>query len=157
MQIQSQVKPKLQMFVSNRSIVVRSARSGQAIRFEKDTPMGVPRIMHDEVMEKGILPVDADVEKVVAAVSEQKKMVLAPDDQMEREDALLAAMKAIVDGNDSKNFTGAGCPNAKAVSMALGWHVDQKDVRTVWEKHRVTLTESESAGQPPIPVKKAKE
>lgn len=142
---QTQSQPKMQMFVSHRDIVVRSSKCGQAIRFIAGVGTQVPRIMHDEVLEKGILPVDAagktvDPVQVATLVPEKPKLITAPEDAMDREDAIKGVLKALVDDNSPKNFTGAGCPTAKAVSLALGWSVDQKDVRTVWEKHRVELT-----------------
>lgn len=131
------------LFESNRDIVVRSLR-GHAIEFKKGVPTLVPRIMHEEVMEKGIIPVSEDdgkkIDPVKADVGEKKpKIFLAPDDQMERNDAILEVIKAIVVRNNSKDFTGGNVPSAAAVSTGLGWKTDQKEVRTVWEKVREEL------------------
>lgn len=128
-------------FVSNREVVVRSL-SGHSIKFLKGVPTDVPRAMISEVMEKGILPVDEkgktlDPEEV--PVSEAPKVVLAPEDGYERHDKIYAVIKAIIERNSPKDFTGGGRPHAGSVTSALGWRVDQKEVNGVWEKHRAEL------------------
>lgn len=127
-------------FVSNRDIVVRSVH-GHAIEFKKGVPTYVPRVMHSECLEKGILPVEAgDLDKVV---EDPKGPKLAPEDGMERADQILEVIKAIVKRNVSTDFTGGGHPSAEAVSASVGWKVDQKEVKDVWVKNREkVLTEA---------------
>lgn len=123
-------------FISNRDITVRSLH-GHAIEFKKGVPTGVPRIMHAEVMEKGILPVEGPEQG--AAVADAPKPMLAPDDAQERNDAILEVIKQIVKRNNASDFTGGGHPSAVSVSAAVGWKVDQKEVKDVWVKHREAL------------------
>lgn len=128
------------LFVSNRDITVRSKKCGQSIAFEKGVVTRVPAAMHEECMEKGILPVEADGSPVDPAnntVSATPLGVkLAPEDGDTRSVKILEVIQVMVKRNNSKDFTGGGRPLAKSVSMALGWTVDQKDVNAVWEKSR---------------------
>jgi hypothetical protein len=91
------------------------------------------------------MPCDADGklfpeqgEEIVAEAAESSPRA-APQDPELRAEKLLEAFKAIIERNDSKEFTGGGTPNAEAVSMRLGWKVDQKEVRQAWVKHRQSL------------------
>lgn len=139
-------------FVSNRDIIVRSKKCGQSILFVKGIPTNCPKPMWDEVMEKGILPVDevgAPVDPANNEVSVDVSTIkLAPEDGEERDEKILAVVKAIVKGNDAKNFTGGGRPTAKAVSNALGWQVDQKDVNAVWLANRQKLLAPDVSKEP---------
>lgn len=123
-------------FISNRDIVVRSLH-GHAIEFKKGVPTGVPRIMHAECLEKGILPEEGPEQG--NAVQDGPGPKLAPEDKMERDDAILAVIKAMVKRNNSNDFTGGGHPSATAVSASVGWKVDQKEVKDVWVKNREFL------------------
>ena len=123
------------LFVSNRNITVVSLH-GYAIKFVKNVPTYVPRPMHSEVMEKGILPCDdkgetLDVDKV-ADPKPAPKIVLAPEEPADRAEAIRAVCEAIAERNNSKDFTAGGAPSAKAVSAALGWSVDTVEIRPVW-------------------------
>jgi len=99
--------------------------------------------MHEEVLEKGILPTSEDGQPVDPAeqvvVKDKPKVVLPPDDGDERNAAILTAIEAVVEANDSAMFTGGGVPKSDAISQLLGWRVDSKDIRAVWEKHREKL------------------
>jgi hypothetical protein len=130
-------------FTSNRDIVVRSKSTGHAIEFKKGVPTQVPPGMHSEVMEKGILPVEDDGKAVDPvkhqAAVEPAKPKLPPEDGDVRNAEILEAIKVIVARNNSKDFAGGGCPHQQAVSSAIGYRVDQKEVRLVWEKHREAI------------------
>lgn len=128
-------------FVSNRNITVRSAKTGMAIKFIKGDPTYVPPKMHQEVMEKGILPVDekgaaVDPHTHDAGLAQEPRVLLAPDDGDEREVKILEVINALVKRNNPTDFTGGGMPSAKSITAALGWKVDSKEVKMVWEKHR---------------------
>lgn len=129
------------LFVSNRDVVVRSAKCGMSIAFKKGEPTNVPRVMHSEVMDKGILPVEDNGAPVnpaehTAGTEPEKKLVLAPEDGEERRDKIIEAIKQIVTRNNAKDFTGGGQPSAGVLTAALGWRVDQKEVRTIWNENR---------------------
>lgn len=130
------------LFVSNREIVVRSARTGMALLFKKGEPTFVHPVMHKEVMEKGIFPVDeagvaVDPATVAAPIDTgDPRVVLPPEDGDERKELILKAIGAIFKRNDSKAFTAGGHPSRHAVGDALGWRVDQKEVTKLVEEYR---------------------
>ena len=129
-------------FTSNRDVVVRSKNTGHAIQFLKGVPTMVPKGMYEECLERGILPVDEEGAPVSPAennVVQEVVLKQAPTDAGERNELLLEAFRQIVARNNSKDFAGGGCPHPDACSLALGWRVDQKEVRQLWEKHRQRL------------------
>lgn len=135
----------MQKFVSNRDIVVRSSKAAMAIRFQAGVPQEVPRAMHAEVLDKGIMAVDEDgksvdhVEVAKANESAGPKLMLAPEDAGEREDKVVEVIRELVKRNNSKEFTGGGVPKASVISQVLGWTIDQKDVKDIWVKHRTEI------------------
>lgn len=129
-------------FTSNRDIVVRSKNTGHAIEFKKGVPTKVPYGMYEECLAVGVLPVDEDgapVDPAENKVTQDVKLVTAPTDGGERAQLILEAFKQIVARNNSKDFAGGGMPHPDAVSLALRWRVEQKEVRQLWEKHRQAL------------------
>lgn len=117
-----------------------------AIEFLKGQPTSVPKVMHEEVMEKGILPVEDDgapVSPTENKVVVEKKILLAPEDGNERAEMILEVIKGIVKRNNASDFAGGGHPGAKAVTAELGWRVDQKEVGQVWLKHRQSILNPE--------------
>lgn len=137
-------------FISNRDIVVRSAKAAQAIRFEKGKPQDVPQSMVQEVLDKGILPVEDSGEPVKAGEKEVVKdsalKKLAPEDGDERRAAIVEVMRAIVARNDAKDFTSGGMPSAGAVSLALGWRTDTKEIKAIWSAERNGMLEATGRG-----------
>lgn len=129
-------------FTSNRDLVIRSKNTGHAIEFKKGVPTNVPAGMHSECMEKGVLPVEENGKPVDPAEHQaalDKKVELPPEDGNERAAAIVVVMKELVKRNNSKDFTGGGCPSADAITAALRYKVDAKEVRDVWEKNRREL------------------
>jgi hypothetical protein len=137
-------QPQMNFFVSRRNITVRSTQ-GAAISFEKGVPTHVPRHLQSVVAEKGILPCDAkgvelDIDAVAAAVQpDEKPAPSGPETAEERQDAIKGAIKGIVKRNASADFGAGGTPRADAVTLALGWRVDQKEVRQAWVAMRPDL------------------
>jgi hypothetical protein len=112
-----------------------------SIAFVKGVPTFVHPKMHKDVMEKGVLPVDENNQPVdptshTAGLEAEPKIRLAPEDGYDRGLKILEVIKAIVARNNPKDFTAAGMPSARAISTALGWTVDHKEVKGVWEEHR---------------------
>lgn len=131
-------------FVSSRDIVVRSKSTGHAVEFKKGVPTLAPVGMHEELFERGVLPADqsgaAALDLAGATVdAATPKVLLAPDDGNERSMKIVEVFKAMVKRNSATDFTAGGTPNAAAVTSALGWRVDQKEVRAAWEKNREKL------------------
>lgn len=135
--------PQQHYFVANRNVTVTST-AGASIAFEKGKPTHVPRFMHGAVLEKGALPCDdkgrvLDAETAPVPEEVEKKVLLAPEDPEDRQDAITKAVREIAARNVSADFTAGGTPSAQAVSLALGWKVDQKEVRQAWVKARPEL------------------
>ena len=135
-------------FVSNRDIVVRSL-TGHSIGFVKGVPTEAPKAIYKELMAQGILPVEDDGTPVSPSentvTKEPDKIKLAPQDGIEYDERLLEAIKALVERNDAKSFTGGNRPNAQAVSLALGYKVDQKAINKVWELNRYDILTQKAA------------
>jgi hypothetical protein len=129
--------PKQFLFVSNRDQVIGST-SGHSIRFEKGKPTHVPRVMHEEVLNKGCVQCDGDAAPLPVdetdALPEKPKVLLAPDDADERAEAIKAVMEQVRDRNSSADFTAGGVPSAAALTAALGWKVDAKEIRPLWNR-----------------------
>lgn len=139
MQAQTQKLPPQFYFLSHREQVI-GGTTGHSIGFEKGVPTHVPRQMHATVMEKGCLPCDKDgkiLDDVAASAPgavEEKKVLVEPEDADERNERIVAAMKDIVKRNNAKDFSAGSVPLAEALTSALGWRVDQKEVRPLWNK-----------------------
>lgn len=135
--------PKLYLFVSNRDVYVTSLR-GHSFHFLKGVPQHVPKICHNEVIEKGIMPVDDDGEVDLVKVNEiageadpKVKIVLAPEDSDERAKAIKDVLLAIAKRNRAEDFTAGGVPSAVTVTAALGWKVDLREIRPLWTEYKV--------------------
>lgn len=140
----SQLPPQ-HLFVSNRNFTLRST-SGRAITFVKGKPTHVPTMMHQEAIERGLLacddkgtPLPEKGEEIVEESERASEIKLAPSTREERDEAMAEVFKAMVKRNNSTEFTGGGTPNAEAVSMAIGFKVDQREVRALWLKMRPQL------------------
>lgn len=130
--------PVLYLFKSNRDITITSLR-GYSIAFKKGEPTHVPKAMHNEVIERGILPVDEDgnmdptkLDEIGEATDNKITLKLAPETQEDRNAALRQVFTSLVKANRSGDFTAGGVPSAAVVSNVLGWRVDQKEIRPVW-------------------------
>lgn len=141
----SPAQPQMHYFVTNRNITVATT-AGAAIAFEKGKPTHVPKFMHESVQEKGALPCDKDGKVTEASDAPEEPtaaagsgLLLAPEDAESRNEAIEKTIRAIVERNAAPDFTAGGMPSAGAVSLALGWRVDQKEVRPIWVKIRPEL------------------
>lgn len=132
----------LTYFTSKRDIILFHREAIQRVLVEAGVPTHVPKALHSVALEKGLEPCDANGKPLGNAadlVEDPPKVLLAPEDADEREAAIKEAMKAIVARNDASDFTSGGTPSSTAVTAAVGWKVDQKENRKVWEKHRREL------------------
>lgn len=128
-------------FVSNRDVIVRSSKTGMSIAFKKGVPTFVHPLLHKEVMEKGVLPVDDENKAVdpsthTAGLEAEPKVLLAPEDGYERSVKILEVIRALVARNNAKDFTAGGVPSARSITAALGWRVDAQEVRKVWDENK---------------------
>jgi hypothetical protein len=140
---------KQYLFVAPRDMNVTSTQ-GYSLDFKKGEPTHVPRAMHAEVMEKGVLPCDARGEIKEAPEPAEVdpaaavRVMVAPEDGDERSDAILEAIKALVARNDAKDFSAGGIPSAAAVTHAVGWRADRKEIAAVWQKYKPQLLKAEA-------------
>lgn len=133
---------QLFMFVAHRDVTVTSLK-GYSFNFKKGIPQHVPKQCHAEVIERGILPVDQDgsldpakLDEIAQEGDPKARIVLAPETQAERDEKINEALKAIAKRNRSEDFTAGGVPSPAAVSSALGWKVDGREIRPLWNKLR---------------------
>lgn len=135
-----------QKFISNRDVFVQSVKYGRSYQFKKGVPRDdvIPQ-MHQDLLNKGILPVDEENQPVdpatheVAKEADGPKILLRPEDGEERKAKILEVLRAIVKRNSSADFGAGGMPSPKSVTLALGWKVDNKDVSEVWKDHKAEL------------------
>lgn len=135
--------PPQYLFVARRDYMLRTTQ-GACLTFEKGVPTHVPKQLHSLALEKGLLPCDeAGKEVDVAAAHEvmpaELKLLQAPESAEDRNAAILKALTEIVKRNSSKDFGGNNIPNVDSVVLALGWRVDAKEIRNVWNTHREFL------------------
>jgi hypothetical protein len=138
--------PPQYYFLSRRTFMLRT-KEGQCLSFEAGKPTHVPKLLHSLAMEKGLVPCDAagkeldlvTASEANAASTEEFRPAQAPENADERNAAILRVVKAIVARNDSKDFGGNARPRAEAVSFALGWRVDPKDLNRLWDQHRAEI------------------
>jgi len=144
------------LFLSNRDIIVRSMKFGQSVEFHKGVAREVPKLLQNECIEKGILPVDEkgkilDIDAIPAPNTDVKKIPMAPSDPDVLYGEVLEVIKALVEENNSKNFTGGNRPAADAVSRSLGYKVDQKTVNQVWEANRQKILQQKQGSTAIVP------
>lgn len=110
----------------NRTYVLRTIHG--VVSFQKGEPVWVPPAMEVEAAQIGAERADG-VE--VDLIPEAPKVKLTPSEP-ERADQIVAAFKRIVDNNDSKDFTAAGVPTAKAVERLVGFSVERSEINVLW-------------------------
>lgn len=124
------------MFVSRRDFMLRTTL-GHCISFEKNKPTHVPKALHALALEKGILPCDdAGQELELASAQDvaapEAPKLEVPEDAEARQDAIKNVCREIAKRNKSSDFNAGGTPRADSVTLALGYRVDQKEVRQAW-------------------------
>jgi hypothetical protein len=88
-------------------------------------------------MEKGIVPCDGKGAPTEAPAPEATKVFVAPEDGDDRAALIEPVLEAIAARNKATEFSAGGVPLAAVVSMSLGWKVDQKEVRPIWDKIKI--------------------
>lgn len=103
---------------------------GHAITFVKGVPTNVPPMCEKEVIAIGGECVEGEgVDPIGPDVQPAREL-----DQIERDDELTAAFKLLIEKNDSKDFTGAGTPNVKAVEKIIDFHTDRNEIDLLWRR-----------------------
>lgn len=113
-------------FVMNRNRVVGGVY-GHFIRFEKNVPIEVPRVMWDAVQAEGAVPVSELPEEEVKA----PVLLMGAD----REKAFFDAFATVVERNERGDFTASGMPNSKVLEKIVGFQVVNKERDAMWSKY----------------------
>lgn len=123
------------MYVLNRKFALRSTQ-GRIMNFEKGVPTYVPPQCEVEAVAIGAEI--APGETAVAPNPTPDESILAPKapEGDAREEMIVRAFKALQKRNERTDFTAAGYPSAKAVTAALGFPVDKKEVARIWVDYR---------------------
>lgn len=119
--------PKL---VLNRDYVLVTAK-GHMIAFKKDEPVHVPAAIYQDAIAIGAQPADGSDPDVL----KDENTKVHPNDPLERNPLILAAIEKIVTGNERKDFTAAGSPTVKAVEREVGFDVDAREIAAVWQEY----------------------
>lgn len=135
--------PPQHYFVAARDMMLRSTL-GYVLTIKKGEPTHIPKVLHTLALEKGLTPCDKDgrpleLEEAQKVVPPEPVRLKAPEDAEERKAAILAVIKDMVARNSSADFGGGGLPKTDAVRLALGWHVDSKEIAQIWNANRRVL------------------
>ncbi len=114
-------------FIMNRNVTIASTL-GHSIAFEKNVPTFVPPAMHQEVVGKGAVPVDGEVQ-----FDDMKSEVNnAPADGAERAEMIKMVLADMKERNVNEEFTAGGSPKVKVVSTQAGFEVTAAEVADLW-------------------------
>ncbi len=125
----SEAKSKT-LLVLNRNYVLTTTK-GHSVAFEKGVPTHVPPAIYQEALTIGAIPPDGEDPHVEDVVKTDN----APSDPAERAPLILAAIEKLVVENARENFTAAGSPTVDAVTKAVGFKVQSKEIATVWQQY----------------------
>jgi hypothetical protein len=123
----------------NRNLTLTSLY-GHSVRFAKGEAANVPPIMFAEALAIGAE--FADGEGLPPPVETEANV---PVDPIERDARILAAVLAIAERNDNKEFTASGHPKANVVSRQAGFEVSPKDVAKAWQRRADKIAEADEA------------
>lgn len=126
-------------YVLNRNYIHRSTM-GFTVAFKKGEPTFVPQMIEREVRAFGAERVDGNN---VDVLDPETKVVSDPTGD-DREALLVAAFDELVERNNSKDFTGSGAPNMKAVEKIVGFDVDKTELVEAWNAYRIAKAEAEA-------------
>lgn len=105
---------------------------GHVIEFKKGVKTYVPPAVYAEAIAIGAAPADGSDP---AVLEDDRPKDSAPADPGERAPLILAAIKALVERNDREDFTAAGSPAVDAVTKAVGFKVQAKEIAVVWQAY----------------------
>ena len=125
----SEAKSKT-LLVLNRNYVLTTTK-GHSVAFEKGVPTHVPPAIYQEALTIGAIPPDGEDPHVEDVVKTDN----APSDPAERAPLILDAIEKLVAENARENFTAAGSPTVDAVTKAVGFKVQSKEIATVWQQY----------------------
>ena len=128
------------LLVLNRNYVLTTTK-GHSVSFVKGEPTHVPPAIYQEALAIGAIPPDGEDPHVEDVVKTDN----APADPAERAPLILAAIEKLVAENARDNFTAAGSPTVGAVSEAVGFKVQAKEIATVWQQYHDKVAADKAA------------
>lgn len=122
---------------------VVATRVGHTIEFKRGVPTHVPKEAWREVQQAGAVPEEQEtVVKTTSAAPVPKQY--APDDPVERREAMFAAFTAIIEANRRTDFSANGVPTEKAMEKTLGFEIDSKERDELWNEYRQLSAKNEA-------------
>lgn len=118
-------QPQPRQMVLNRNFTLDSTL-GHSIRFEKDKPVNVPRILYGQALGIGATFIDGE-----PAVVEQAAGPVEITDPIDRAAALLKIVTGIFERNNGIEFTAGGKPKSAVVSQEFGFEVTTSEVNKI--------------------------
>ena len=128
------------LLVLNRNYVLTTTK-GHSVAFEKGKPTHVPPAVYQDALAIGAIPPDGEDPHF----EEPVKTDNAPADPAERAPLILAAIEKLVAESSRDNFPAAGSPTVGAVSEAVGFKVQAKEISTVWQQHHDKVAAEKAA------------
>lgn len=116
-------------------------RIGISANVKANVPIYIPKPLQRAAIAAGMVFCDNADEHLKAAFDEGET---PPQRTREEIEALvMAAFPAIVEKNNSSDFTANGVPTSGAVFRACGEKVPQKDLNTMWIEYKSKQNEAE--------------
>lgn len=131
---------KEQMFVLQRDYVLGTLK-GHSFAFKKGVPLKVAPNCVSDAIAIGAIPVDGVAEDLMDVG--EKAMPVEPGDPIERNPLILAAITELFEKNDRDDFTAAGAPTVAAVSEAVGFKVQGKEIAGVLQAYHDAQAEQQ--------------
>lgn len=126
--------------VLDRNHTVRSTL-GHMITFKKGEPTLVPAHMMRLCAEIGAKRTD---KKDAIAPPEEESQPPQPIDPGQRLVSVRAAIEALVERNNVKDFTAGGTPKTSSVSDETGYKVDRTEVAKAWKQRNEELASNDT-------------
>ena len=117
-------------YVLNKNFVLRS-KLGLSVEFIKGKPTYVPPSIEREAAAVGAEPVEGDKPDLTG---EPPPVPVVNETDAERKERLKRVIVALIEENNSANFTGQGRPNARALQTAMGYEVTKQERDVAWEE-----------------------
>lgn len=118
-------------YVLNRDYTLRTLM-GHCITFAKGEPTLVPPSVERDVIAIGGECIEQEKTDPLDPEKQAEKIY----DDTEREELLTEAFKVLIGRNESKDFTGAGVPNVKAIERLVPFDVERNEITALWHKQK---------------------
>lgn len=109
--------------------------TGRSIEFRKGVPQHVPPDCIRAAVAIGATPADGKELNLDLEGDEASRLPKAPTEPTMRLEAIDKVIRQLIQRNDRDDFTAAGLPSPKVIERTLGWKVDAREVRAVWQDY----------------------